>query len=323
MRFIVLGVGAIGGVLGARLAAAGREVILVARGKQLAALREHGLRLETPEGAVTVRPIVVEHPSEITWRSDDLVLVAVKTQDATAALRDLAAVAPADVTVACFTNGLETERLTLRWFRHVIGACVVCPSSFIVPGVVQAWGLPVSGMFDLGAVPEGQSATADELAGALTAAGLPSKPLADILRWKRRKLLTNLINAVEALSTRGPQADELVTRARREGTACFAAAGLDVASEEEDAAHRKGFQLGTIDGRTREGGSTWQSLARGAGAVECDYLNGEIALLGRLWGVPTPVNDRLQQLVAEAARTGAAPGSLPIDELVAKLQIPS
>jgi 2-dehydropantoate 2-reductase len=48
-------------------------------------------------------------------------------------------------------------------------------------------------------------------------------------------------------------------------------------------------------------------------------LNGEIALLGRLWGVPTPVNDRLQQLVAEAARAGAPPGSTPIEELIAKL----
>jgi 2-dehydropantoate 2-reductase len=319
MRFIVIGAGAIGGVVGARLAAAEREVVLVARGAQFAALRERGLRLETPEGAITVQPQVVDHPSRITWRTADVVLLAVKTQDAAAALRDLAAVAPADTPVACFTNGLEAERLALRWFRHVLGVCVMCPATFIVPGVVQAWALPVSGMFDLGVVPQGRSPVADELAGALTASGLPSEPLVDVLRWKRRKLLSNLINAIDALSGPSPGADELVQRARSEGAACFAAANLAVASPEEDAARRKDFRLGAIEGRKREGGSTWQSLARGAGAVECDYLNGEIALLGRLFGVPTPVNDRLQFLVAEAARTGAAPACTPIDELIAKL----
>jgi len=320
MRFIVLGAGAIGGVLGVRLAAAGREVMLIARGAQLAVLREQGLRLETPEGVITVQPPVVDHPSQIAWRSGDVVLLAVKTQDAAAALRDLAAVAPADTTVACFTNGLEAERLALRWFRHVLGVCVVCPSSFVVPGVIQAWASPVSGMFDLGVVPQGRSPLADELAAALTASGLPSEPLADILPWKRRKLLSNLINAIDALSGQSARADELVERARREGAACFAAAGLEVKSAEEDAARRKDFRLGKIDGRQRDGGSTWQSLARGAGAVECDYLNGEIALLGRLWGVPTPLNDRLQYLVAEAARNGAAPGSTPIEELLEKLR---
>jgi len=319
MRFIVIGAGAIGGVVGARLASAGREVTLVARGAQLAALREQGLRVETPEGALSVRPVVVDHPSRIAWRSGDVALLAVKTQDAAAALRDLAAVAPADLTVACFTNGLEAERLALRWFRHVLGVCVMCPASFIVPGVIQAWALPVSGMFDLGVVPQGRSAIAKELAGALAASGLRSEPLDDILRWKRRKLLSNLINAIDALSGQSARADELAECARREGAACFAAAGLAVASPEEDAARRKDFRLGTIDGRERDGGSTWQSLARGAGAVECDYLNGEVALLGRLWGVPTPVNDRLQHLVAEAARIGAAPASTPIDELIAKL----
>ena len=319
MRFIVLGAGAIGGVLGARLVATGRDVILVARGAQLAALREHGLRLETPEGTLTVQPPVVDHPSRITWRSGDVVLLAVKTQDAAAALCDLAAVAPIDTAVACFTNGLEAERLALRWFRNVLGVCVVCPSSFVVPGVIQAWASPVSGMFDLGVVPQGRSPIADELAAALSAAGLPSEPLADILRWKRRKLLSNLINAIDALSGQSPRATELADRARSEGAACFAAAGLAVASPEEDAARRNNFRLGTIDGRKRDGGSTWQSLARGAGAVECEYLNAEIALLGRLWGVPTPLNDRLQYLVAEAARAGAPPASTPIEELVAKL----
>jgi thiosulfate/3-mercaptopyruvate sulfurtransferase len=73
-----------------------------------------------------------------------------------------------------------------------------------------------------------------------------------------------------------------------------------------------------IEGRSRAGGSTWQSLARG-GSVECDYLNGEIALLGRLHGVATPVNAELQRRIAAAARAGARPGGMSSEELDAQL----
>ena len=70
-----------------------------------------------------------------------------------------------------------------------------------------------------------------------------------------------------------------------------------------------------IDGQDRGGGSTWQSLARG-GAVEADYLNGEIVLLGRLHGVPTPVNELLQRAANAAARDKRPPESVPIEELL-------
>ena len=63
-------------------------------------------------------------------------------------------------------------------------------------------------------------------------------------------------------------------------------------------------------GRHRRGGSTWQSVARGTGDVEIDYLSGEVVLLGRLHGVPTPANELLQRVTRELARTGGAVGSL-------------
>jgi 2-dehydropantoate 2-reductase len=58
-------------------------------------------------------------------------------------------------------------------------------------------------------------------------------------------------------------------------------------------------------------------LSRGTGSVETDYLTGEIVLLGRLVGVPTPINERLQVVVADMARRHAAPGSLSVDEVLA------
>jgi 2-dehydropantoate 2-reductase len=73
-----------------------------------------------------------------------------------------------------------------------------------------------------------------------------------------------------------------------------------------------------VAGERRGGGSTWQSLARGTGETEADYLNGEIVLLGRVHGVPTPVNELLQQLARELATSGAAPGSVDPDDLAAR-----
>ena len=59
-----------------------------------------------------------------------------------------------------------------------------------------------------------------------------------------------------------------------------------------------------------QGGSSWQSLARGTGSIEAEFLNGEIVLLGALHGVPTPVNALLQRLAIRAAAEGAGAGIL-------------
>ena len=106
--------------------------------------------------------------------------------------------------------------------------------------------------------------------------------------------------------------------ARDEAHACFAAAGIVPATEEEDRARRGDIvQVKPIGGKPRGGGSTWQSLARGTGRTEVDALNGEIVLLGRLHGVPTPVNELLQEVASRLARTGAAPASVDVAELEA------
>jgi len=60
-----------------------------------------------------------------------------------------------------------------------------------------------------------------------------------------------------------------------------------------------------------------QSLARGARSLETDYLNGEIVVLGKLHGIPTPYNRTLQRVVNEFARTGKRPGSLTVEQLQA------
>ena len=76
-----------------------------------------------------------------------------------------------------------------------------------------------------------------------------------------------------------------------------------------------------MPGHERQGGSSWQSLARGLGSIETDYLTGEIVLLGRLHRVPTPVNDLLQRLANRMAAEGRPPGSVAAEDVLARLGV--
>jgi len=86
MRFVLYGAGAIGGTIGARLFEGGHDVVLIARGAHLAALREHGLRFRTPGGERILSLPVVGSPGELDWRGDEVVILAMKTQDTAPAL---------------------------------------------------------------------------------------------------------------------------------------------------------------------------------------------------------------------------------------------
>ena len=97
-------------------------------------------------------------------------------------------------------------------------------------------------------------------------------------------------------------------------------AGIAYVGRDEDRARRGDLMtMGEIDGRPRTGGSSWQSLERGTGNIETDHLNGEIVLLGRLYGIPTPTNELLQRRAAKAARDRLPQGSVSADELLAEL----
>ena len=118
----------------------------------------------------------------------------------------------------------------------------------------------------------------------------------------------------------GPAAGrgELAERVREEGEAALGAAGIAHASPAEDAARRGDLlSIRPVDGRVRTGGSSWQSLSRGTGSVEADYLNGEIVLLGRLHGVPTPANATLMRLANRLARDRTPPGAMGEGEVLA------
>ena len=325
MRFVVIGAGAIGGVVGGRLFEHGHDVVLVARGAHHDAIRDRGLTVQCPTGEVTLAVPVVDHVGRLELGADDVVLLAVKSQDTAGVVAALDPIAPPGLPVVSLQNGLENERVLLRHFDPVYGVCVMFPATHVEPGVVQANSTPVEGLLDLGLYPDGEASdgpdpTAVAIAQAFRSAGFVSEVRPDIVRWKAAKLLLNLANAVDAVCGLEGAGGELFVRAQDEGRRCLAAAGIDHVSEEEDAERRGDLiQLRRIDGQRRVGSSGRQSLARQAGTIEVDYLNGEIVLLGRLHGVPTPTNALLQRLANQWARERRAPGSLSPDEVLAQL----
>ncbi len=321
MRFVVVGAGAVGGVVGGRLFQHGHDVVLVARGEHGAAIRDRGLTVASPDVRVTLPVPVVDHPGGISWRDGDAVLLAVKSQDTADALRSLAAVAPATVPVACAQNGVSNEPAAARRFHRVYGILVRCAASFLDPGEVVAYSAPTTGILDLGRYPEGADALAEEIASAFRASTFRSEVRPDIMRWKHAKLLLNLRNAAVAVCAPGPERDELVDRARREGARVLRGAGIDAASLRELAGGAGRLTLRPVEGRRRPGGSSWQSLARGSGSIEAEHLNGEIVRLGRLHHVPTPVNELLVRLAGEAARLRRPPGDVSAAELLRLLDV--
>ena len=128
--------------------------------------------------------------------------------------------------------------------------------------------------------------------------------------WKYRKLISNIGTS----SRRWSATTEIGVaghRCRGGGARVLDAAGIRYTSEaEETAARAAGFTMKPVPGVPEfVGGSTWQSLQRGTGNIETDYLNGEIVIIARRLGIEAPINERLATLARRAAATGAKPAT--------------
>jgi 2-dehydropantoate 2-reductase len=199
VRFVIYGAGAIGGVMGGRLAEAGHEVALIARGPHLDALRSDGLTVESPDRTVNLRLTAVGRPDELTFVDTDVVLFTMKTQHTVAAANALGAVAPPGITIVSAQNGVQNERMLIRRFANVYGICVMCPATHLDPGIVQAYSSPTTGLLDIGRWAGPVDDTALAIASAINDTTFESEPRDAIARWKYGKLLMNLGNASTAL----------------------------------------------------------------------------------------------------------------------------
>ncbi len=316
MRFIIYGAGGVGGVIGAQLAKSGEEVVLIARGAHLDALQREGLRYETPFGDEQLAIPAVGHPGEIAPGRDDVFVLTCKSQHTLTVLEDLRASHGDRVPVVCCQNGVANERMAQRRFANVYAMLVYLPAQLLEPGRIQCHAKRKSGVLDVGTYPGGTDPRCEAIAERFSSANLSVKPDAAVMRLKYQKLLVNLNNALEAITPKSDERQAVLREMKAEGRACFAAAGIDCASDEEAAERRAGvLEMGEIPGVERQGGSSRQSLLRATGDIEADYLNGEITSLGRRWSVPTPANAVVQGLSVELARSKGAPGSLSIDRV--------
>ncbi|MBO6774338.1 MAG: 2-dehydropantoate 2-reductase [Marinibacterium sp.] len=319
MKICVFGAGAIGGYMGAKLAQAGADVSLVARGPHLAAMQANGLRLAEESGEITVPVRAEEDPAAL--GEQDYVIVTLKAHSVPPVVGRMAPLIGENTTVVSGVNGvpwwyfhkhggdLEGTRLAsvdpgnVQWNGfgpdRVLG-CVVYPAAEVVqPGVVKH----VEGnRFSLGEPDGSKSDRALDLSKALSAAGLkaPVRPRLRDEIWV--KLWGNLsFNPISALTH--ATLDVLCTEP---GTRGIARAMMVEAQEIAETLGVK-FPIDVdrrIDGGAAVGAhrtSMLQDLDAGR-PMEIDALVGSVQELGRIVGVNTPTIDMVLALVQQRAR---------------------
>ena len=322
MRVIVYGAGAVGSVIGGRLRQGGADVALVARPAHVAAIGDAGLTLRTARGSEVVAIEAVTSIDQLEPTGDDVVLITAKTQDTPPIHSALFDWDP-NVAVVCGTNGVEHERMALRRFARVYAMVIQLPAQFEKPGEVTALCAPSNAVLDVGRYPSGVDDTATRLAAMINASPLLlSEADDDVMTKKFAKLLVNLGNVADAACGIAGRRARVTAAALDEGQRAYRAAGIRWEQTPECVEHyqqrAKTMQFDIPAGDTFIGGSTWQSLMKGAPTLETDYFNGEIIMIGRLHGVPTPTNEFLQQYAARLLRGEVRAGSVTTDQLDAE-----
>jgi len=325
MRICVFGAGAIGGLLGARLARAGNEVGLIARGPHLAAMRANGLSLRTAEESFTVHPTATDDPASL--GPQDYVIVTLKAHQVPGVVARMAPLLGAETAVVMAVNGVpwwyfhglggpyEGRRLPsvdpgdAQWNgigpERVIG-CVVYPAAEVVePGVVE---LVEGDRFSLGEPSGEKTARIERLSQALIEAGFKAPVRAKIRDEIWIKLWGNLsFNPISALT--GATLDVICAD---DGTRALARAMM---VEAQTIAERLGVRFPIpvdkrIAGAAAVGAhktSMLQDLERGR-PMEIDALVTAVQDMGRLVEVPTPAIDHVLALVRLRARVAGCYG---------------
>jgi 2-dehydropantoate 2-reductase len=325
MKVCVYGAGAIGGLLGARLARAGVEVGLVARGPHLAAMRERGLTLQAEEGSFTVHPAASADPAEL--GPQDCVIVALKAHQVPGVVGAMQPLLGPETAVVMAVNGVPW------WYFHGLGGpfaghrlpsvdpgdvqwqgigpervigCVVYPAAEVVePGVIR---LVEGDRFTLGEPSGERTERVERLSRALIEAGFkaPVRPRIRDEIWV--KLWGNLsFNPLSALTH--ATLDVVCTD---DGVRAVARAMM---VEAQEIGERLGVRFGVsvdkrIAGAAAIGAhktSMLQDLERGR-PMEIDALVTAVQEMGRLVGVPTPTIDTVLALVRLRARTAGCYG---------------
>jgi 2-dehydropantoate 2-reductase len=319
MKLCIVGAGAIGGLLGARLADAGHEVSLVARGAHLAAIRDKGLAIRNDAGVRSTRLPAAEDPAD--FGPQDVVVIALKAHSIGPVLPRIAGLLTPDTAVVTAINGIpwwyfcraggKFDGLPVECLdpggemvraidpKHLVGCVVHGSAEVVAPGMVHHTSV---GAFILGEIDGRVTPRVAALAAAIESAGLKAPVTARIRDDLWTKLVGNtsynpvatLTGALMSDINANPALIELIRRMMVEGIAVAAAHGcrMTVSLDERFALARK---LGDVKV------SMLQDLERGR-PLEIDAIVTAVSELGRKVGVPTPTIDGIDALIRERVR---------------------
>jgi 2-dehydropantoate 2-reductase len=305
MKFLIAGAGAIGAYIGARMAQAGFDVTLFARGPHLRAMQEHGVQVKSPEGDFVARPTIATSLENV--GTVDVVFLGVKAHGLRQLAPHLKPVLGPDTTVVSTQNGIpwwyfqgfagEWEGLRLERVdpggvissaieaRRVIGSIVYFSTEITAPGVIQH---NEGNRISLGEPDGSRSDRSRQIAEALIASGLRCPVTTRIRHEIWVKVLGNAsLNPVSAL-TRAT----LVQMVRDPGVSSVI---RNIMQEVEAVSHKLGMELPiSIDQRMAGAGkvgehktSMLQDLEAGR-PMELEALVGAVVELGERVGLAMP-----------------------------------
>jgi 2-dehydropantoate 2-reductase len=288
MRIVVMGAGGTGGYFGAKLARAGEDVTVMARGAHLQAIRAHGLRVRSAvEGEWVVRVPAHERPEGLP--PADLVLFCVKAFDTDAAAAAIRPLVGPDTGVLSVQNGVDNEdRLAaILGPGHVIGGVALVFATIAEPGVIQH---VVMGRLRVGEMDGRESSRVGAFLAACRRASIPAEAVADIRRalWEKYAFIlaqagtTALCRCPAGVIRRIPETRRLYQRLLEETIALARAEGVGLDAGVVDIA------LGALEAQSESTySSLYHDLIQGR-RLELEALHGHAARLGERHGIPTP-----------------------------------
>lgn len=316
MRVGVIGAGAVGGVIAALLDRAGHDVEVTARGEHLAAIRESGLRLSGGWG----EHVAVVEAADLLTRAPELVIVATKAQDATAAIRDNIRLLRG-IPVLIVQNGLDgvSAAAAASPRSDVVGALATFAASYLSPGEVS---VTTPGPTYLGVT--GDDDVPARYIARILAKVMPTVVISNFAGAQWTKLIINQVNALPAITglsvqevVRHPGLRRLMTASLREAVRIGRASRVRF-EKLQGLGRRTLWWFSVLPlwageglprlmarrmGRVPNPGSTLQSIRRGQ-ATEIDYLNGAVVRAAEAIGREAPVNALLVEFVHEVEESG-------------------
>jgi 2-dehydropantoate 2-reductase len=295
MRIAVFGTGGVGGYFGGRLALAGEDVVFIARGAHLQALRAEGLRVESPKGNFTVPSVqATDDPAQV--GPVDAVLVAVKAWQVGEAAQAIRPMVGPETCVVPLQNGLEApaQLAAVLGAPHVIGGSCVISSAISAPGCIRHVGLEPSVAF--GELDNRPSHRAEHLRQSFMRAEVSATIPADIQVAIWEKFMAIRFGPVGAV-TRAPagvlrsvpETRRMVAQACHETLAVARARGIALA---EDSPAQTMAALDTVPPGIIA--SLQRDITAGRPS-ELEALTGALVRLGAEVGVATPLHTFVYQ----------------------------